>query len=172
VSGGDSPPGTVTFVLYSNSTASGTPLFTDANVALVSGVATSTGYTATATGTDYWVATYNGDASNSSVSSAPSAEPVTVTPAVTVTPTALCLLTGQDVEGSVKFKSLPSGQQRLIEALVTAACGPLNSISARLTPKQTAALIAAYDNAVGGLAATGWLTSGQASNLKTLAATL
>ena len=31
---------------------------------LVGGVATSTGYTATATGTDYWVATYNGNSNN------------------------------------------------------------------------------------------------------------
>ena len=65
VSGGDSPTGTVTFVLYNNSNGTGTPLFTDANVALVNGMATSAGYTATATGTDYWVATYNGDANNS-----------------------------------------------------------------------------------------------------------
>ena len=51
VSGGDNPTGTVTFTLYSNATASGTPLYTDANVALVGGVATSVGYTATTTGT-------------------------------------------------------------------------------------------------------------------------
>ena len=86
VSGGYSPTGTVTFNLYSNSTASGTPLFTDANVPLVGGVATSTGYTATATGTDYWVATYNGDSNNNSVSSTPTSEPVTIsaaTPTIT-----------------------------------------------------------------------------------------
>src|SRR5208337_907792 len=81
VSGGFSPTGTVTFNLYNNSTASGTPLVTFANVALVNGVATSPGYTATATGTDYWVATYNGNSNNNSVSSAPTAEPVTITPA-------------------------------------------------------------------------------------------
>ena len=55
VSGGFNPTGTVTFNLYNNSTGTGTPLFTDPDVPLVSGVATSTGYTATATGTDYWV---------------------------------------------------------------------------------------------------------------------
>ena len=81
VSGGFNPTGTVTFNLYNNSTASGTPLFTDANVPLSSGMATSTGYTATATGTDYWVATYNGDSNNKSVSSGTAAEPVTITPA-------------------------------------------------------------------------------------------
>jgi len=83
VSGGDSPTGTVTFSLYSNSTASGTPLFTDANVPLVSGTATSTGYEATATGTDYWVATYNGDTNNNSVTSGTAAEPVTITSVTT-----------------------------------------------------------------------------------------
>ena len=167
VTGGDSPTGTVTFNLYSNSNGTGL-LFTDANVALVSGVATSTGYTATATGTDYWVVTYNGDSNNNSVSSTANAEPVTVT----VTATSLCLLTGEYVEGSSRFKALPLAQQRLTEALVTLACGPLNSISARLTQKQTTALIAAYDTEVTGLAATGWLTPLQASNLKTLAGEL
>jgi hypothetical protein len=52
------------------------------------GSATSSDYTATATGTDYWVATYNGDANNGSVSSGAAAEPVTVTPAVAVPCTA------------------------------------------------------------------------------------
>ncbi len=74
------PTGTLTFALYNNASASGTPLFTDTEN-LVNGVATSKGYTATATGTDYWVATYNGDSNNSSVTSSPTAEPVTITPA-------------------------------------------------------------------------------------------
>ncbi len=80
VSGGDSPTGTVTFNLYSNSTATGTPLFTDTEP-LSGGMATSAGYTAGATGTDYWVATYNGDSNNSSVTSGTALEPVTITPA-------------------------------------------------------------------------------------------
>ena len=80
VSGGYNPTGTVTFNLYNNSTATGTPLFTDTET-LSGGMATSTGYTATATGTDYWVATYNGNSNNNSVSSGTAAEPVTITPA-------------------------------------------------------------------------------------------
>ena len=39
--------------------------------------ATSPGYTATATGTDYWVATFNGDSNNAAVTSGATAEPVT-----------------------------------------------------------------------------------------------
>ena len=81
VSGGDSPTGTVTFTLYSNPNGTGTPLFTDANVPLSGGMATSTGYTATATGTDYWVATYNGDSNNSPVTSGTALEPVVITTA-------------------------------------------------------------------------------------------
>ena len=81
VSGGFNPTGTVTFDLYNNSNGAGTPLFTDANVALVNGTATSAGYIATVTGTDYWVATYNGDANNSSVTSGIALEPIAVTPA-------------------------------------------------------------------------------------------
>jgi hypothetical protein len=40
---------------------------------------TSAGYTATATGTDYWVATYNGDSNNTPVTSGAASEPVTIT---------------------------------------------------------------------------------------------
>lgn len=88
LSGGDSPTGTVTFTLYDNPDGTGTPLFTDTEP-LAGGVATSKGYTTTAVGTDYWVATYNGDTNNQPVSSGPSDEPVTivskVTPAITAT---------------------------------------------------------------------------------------
>ena len=69
VSGGYNPTGTVTFNLYNNSTATGTPLFTDTKSRSSGGMATSAGYTATATGTDYWVATYNGDSNNNAVTS-------------------------------------------------------------------------------------------------------
>jgi hypothetical protein len=64
-------------------------LFTDANVALSSGTATSTGYTVTVTGTDYWVATYNGNTNNNSVTSGLAAEPVSITPAITAAKTSL-----------------------------------------------------------------------------------
>ena len=80
VSGGDNPTGTVTFNLYNNANGTGIPLFTNTE-ALVGGSATSASYTATATGTDYWVATYSGDSNNSSVSSGAADEPITITPA-------------------------------------------------------------------------------------------
>ena len=80
VTGGDNPTGTVMFNLYNNPNGTGTPLFSDTEN-LVGGVATSAGYTTTATGTDYWIATYNGDSNNSTVTSGTAAEPVTVTPA-------------------------------------------------------------------------------------------
>jgi uncharacterized repeat protein (TIGR01451 family) len=81
VTGGSNPTGTVTFKLYNNPNGSGTPLFTDANVPLVNGTATSTGYTATAIGTVYWVASYNGDSHNNPVTSGTALEPVVITPA-------------------------------------------------------------------------------------------
>ena len=85
----------MTFNLYNNPNGTGTPLFTDANQPLSGGVATSTSYTTTATGTDYWVATYNGNGNNVSVSSGAAAEPVTVGPATpTISGTKFDDLTG------------------------------------------------------------------------------
>ncbi len=80
VTGGFSATGTVTFTLYGDASCSGSPLFTDTEN-LSGGTATSAGYTTTATGTDYWVATYNGDAGNNPVTSDCTSEPVSVTPA-------------------------------------------------------------------------------------------
>ena len=73
---------TVTFNLYSSATTqnSSTLLFSDTEALSSSGTALSAGYTTTATGTDYWVATFNGDSNNSKVTSASTAEPVSVTP--------------------------------------------------------------------------------------------
>jgi hypothetical protein len=81
---GDNPTGTVTFNLYNNPNGTGTPLFTDTEN-LVGGAATSAGYSPTATGTVYWVATYDGDSNNNPVTSGPALEPVVVT-AVIVPP--------------------------------------------------------------------------------------
>src|SRR5208283_1106950 len=112
VSGGFSPTGTVTFNLYNNSTASGTPLVTFANVALVNGVATSPGYTATATGTDYWVATYNGNTNNASVSSGAAAEPVVITPvapSLTTTPGGTVTIGSFSISGTKYCDATGSG---------------------------------------------------------------
>jgi hypothetical protein len=114
---GYNPTGTVTFKLYNNNAGTGTPLFTDTET-LSNGTATSKGYTTTATGTDYWVATYNGDSNNSTVTSSPSAEPVTINKAaslistkagvtsstvgVAITDTAT--VTGYSPSGTVTFK--------------------------------------------------------------------
>jgi hypothetical protein len=82
ITGGFNPTGTVTFDLYSSPTLQNatTLLFSDTEP-LSGGTATSASYTAAATGTDYWVATYNGDSHNNAVTSGGTAEPVTITPA-------------------------------------------------------------------------------------------
>jgi len=80
---------TVTFMLYNNASATGTPLFTDTEIVSLDGgtaTATSSGYTTSETGTDYWVDTFNGDQNNLAVTNPPASEPVTVTPAFAPVP--------------------------------------------------------------------------------------
>ena len=87
----------MTFNLYNNPNGTGTPLFTDASQPLSGGVATSTSFTTTATGSDYWVATYNGNGNNTSVSSGVAAELVTVgpaTPAISTTVSTASIVVG------------------------------------------------------------------------------
>src|SRR5207247_2251685 len=91
VSGGYNPTGTVTFRLYSSGTVQDntTLLFTDANEALSGGTASSTSYTTTTVSTFYWVATYNGNATDNSVSSGATDEAVTTikaSPKISTTP--------------------------------------------------------------------------------------
>src|SRR5262249_29720657 len=84
---GNNPTGNVTFNLYDNPNAAGTPLFTDTE-GLVNGVATSQAFTPTALGTYYWVASYGGDANNAAITSDDATGPVTISaPSPTPTPT-------------------------------------------------------------------------------------
>jgi hypothetical protein len=85
---GFNPTGTVTFQLFNNPTGSGTPLFTDTEPLASNETATSKGFVTTAAGTDYWVATYNGDSNNNTATSGPAAEPVVITPSPTAISTA------------------------------------------------------------------------------------
>ena len=94
MSGGFNPTGTVTFKLFppTDTTCTGTPVFTSPNSPLSGGSATSAPpFATTAVGTYHWVATYNGDANNTTVSSACADEPVTITqatPTIATTPSA------------------------------------------------------------------------------------
>ena len=111
--GGGGPTGTVTFNLYDNPNGTGTPLFTDTE-GVSGGSATSAGYTATATGTDYWVATYNGDSNFDAVSTGNGDEPVTVTiatPSVSTTASSGSVTVGQGVwdQASVTGGDNPTG---------------------------------------------------------------
>jgi hypothetical protein len=79
VSGGVSPSGTVTFKLYGagNPTCTGTPFATRTGT-LSGGTASSGNVTAGPAGTYNWVAVYNGDANNASVTSPCGSEQVVV----------------------------------------------------------------------------------------------
>ena len=131
ISSGFNPTGTVTFNLYDNPNASGTPLFTDTEP-LVNGVASSAGYTATATGTDYWVATYNGDSDNNSVRSGTALEPVTVVPASSTTSAS-----------NVSTPFSTSAQSVTLNSTVTSAAGTVTEGTVTFTVKQGATVIGA-----------------------------
>jgi uncharacterized repeat protein (TIGR01451 family) len=72
VSGGNSPTGTVSFALYgpADPDCLAAAVFTSADRPLSGGTATSEAFTTDAVGTYHWIATYNGDANNNSVSGA------------------------------------------------------------------------------------------------------
>jgi hypothetical protein len=113
VTGGSSPAGTVAFTLYDNPNCTGTPLFTDTEN-LSGGTATSQAYQFAQTGTDYWVASYSGDAKNNPIASGCADEPVTITKAsATVTgggrggPVGTGLLASATVRGGGQI--LPQG---------------------------------------------------------------
>jgi hypothetical protein len=66
VSGGNSPTGSVTFTLYSDSGCTKS-IFTDTET-LTNGQATSKSFTPANTGSYYWIASYGGDSNNAPVS--------------------------------------------------------------------------------------------------------
>jgi hypothetical protein len=84
VSGGHSPTGTVTFALYApgDTTCTGTNLVGGdsafSNVPLAGATAVSPDHTTAQAGVYHWVATYNGDAANVSVTSGCADEPVAI----------------------------------------------------------------------------------------------
>ncbi len=112
VTGGDNPTGTVTFDLYDNSSATGTPLFMDTEP-LTGGIALSRNYTPNTAGTFYWVATYNGDTNNSPVTSTDNGEPVTITPASPgiTSPQQAPVTVGNEISDSAEINSgyIPTG---------------------------------------------------------------
>ena len=92
---------------------------------------------------------------------------------VVVTPLSLCNLTLQLTHGSTKYLGLSSRQRAAFDITVRALCAAtLNPIKPGITPTRKRALVAIFQRGVNGLAAGGWLTSGQASELSTMATAL
>ncbi len=80
LSGSSNAGGTVTYNVYSSANCSG-QIGTLGPVTVTNGIVpNSPTWTATSAGTDYFVASYSGDANNAPVTSGCSAEPVTVSP--------------------------------------------------------------------------------------------
>jgi hypothetical protein len=139
VTGGYNPTGTVTFNLYNNPNGTGTPLFTDTKT-LSGGMATSKGYTAAATGTDYWVATYNGDINNNGVTSGTAAEPVAINPA------------SPGINTSQEPASATVGSSIADSATVTGGYNPTGTVTFNLHNSATVLLFTDTETLSGGMA--------------------
>ena len=85
------------------------------------------------------------------------------------TPGDVCTLTKEYVDGSASYQKLTPVQQKVVDALVTAACTFLTQIGPNLLPSQKQAFIRDYDNSVQALVKKGWLTQTQSSTLQSLA---
>jgi hypothetical protein len=88
----------------------------------------------------------------------------TATFTISITPTSLCVLTTQYVQGSTKYVALPPRLQVQAEQLATAACDKLALLPGATSPD--AAAIATYKHLVEVLRLTDYLTADQAVFLK------
>jgi hypothetical protein len=86
-----------------------------------------------------------------------------------VTLAGLCLKTKELVQGSTRYRALSPAQKRIVDALSTALCSKLETITPKLTPAQKNALLSAYKAGVQALVPLGWLTQAQAALLIDLA---
>ena len=92
---------------------------------------------------------------------------------VGVTPPSLCTYTLQLTDGSAKYLALTRSQKQAFDKTVGALCAlDLTPIKFGIKPATKASLIAAYKRGVNILAAGGWLTTQQASQLAALASAL
>ncbi len=110
MSGGLTPTGTVTFDLFApgDTTCTGTPVFTSPDRPLTRATPPRARSRRAAVGTYEWVATYNGDANNNTVTSVCGDEPVVITqatPAIVTTATP----TGGPVGTSISDTAAVSG---------------------------------------------------------------
>lgn len=91
---------------------------------------------------------------------------------VRATPSSLCLLTKQFVQGSPRYAALTPLQRTVVTALADALCQKLDALVPRMTPAQKTAVIRAYDVGVQALVPAVWLTQPQANTLIGLAGSL
>lgn len=85
---------------------------------------------------------------------------------VTVTPASLCNLTVQLMDGSAKYLTSTASQKAAINKTISAFCtADLTPIKPGIKPAAKAVLIAAYKLGVNVLAAGGWLSRAQATQL-------
>ncbi|MFN8222608.1 MAG: hypothetical protein U0R50_05080 [Gaiellales bacterium] len=89
--------------------------------------------------------------------------------AVTVTPTSLCNLTKQFVEGTDRYRALSKSARKAVDKLAATACKHADGCSAKLSAGQKRKLVSAYKVAVAALRSPGWLNQIQADLLVRLA---
>jgi hypothetical protein len=85
---------------------------------------------------------------------------------------AICGVTREYVQGSVKWRNAKPAQRAPATALLATACGAVEAITPSMQPPLKNARVTAYNAALTALRAGGWLTDAQVATLRSIAATL
>jgi hypothetical protein len=82
------------------------------------------------------------------------------------TPSSVCLLMQQDVQGSAKYATLKPLNRLVVDVLTTLGCSWVKAIAPRMSASQKAGLIASFKNTVASLDSGDWITASQAATLR------
>ena len=169
----DATPPTISFTGNSGAYTVNQAITISCNAAALSGIASSTCAANSLTGVPaYTLALGKHTLTASATDNAGLTNTGSTSFTVSVTPSTLCTLTTQFVEGSTSYNKLTAKQQAAVNQLATSACATIGAFTTKLSPPAQATLIAVYKLLISALVPSGWLTPTQATTLAALAGSL